>query len=323
MDETEARDALLDRRGQIDAAIARGGATPDLTQLRFQVDEALSEVAAGTYGHCDDCGDPIESDILRADPLARFCVDHLTDAERRALQLDLDLAAEVQRALLPAPEISFDGWRLQHYFEPAGAVSGDYCDVLRTPSSALLFLVGDAMGKGVAASILMAQLHAIVRSLAALDLTARELMERANRVFCENRLSGHYATLVCGRADAQGHLEICNAGHWQPLLFQSGRVVRMEADAPPLGLFRGARYTSHELTLQPPDTLLLYTDGLTEARNSSDEEFGVERLAARFAEAGGQPPDGVLRACLTAAAAFAPAQARRTDDLTLMVVQRA
>src|SRR6185369_2759205 len=112
----------------------------------------------GTYGYCEVCKDPIEADRLLADPILRFCIDHLTPAQQHDLQEDLKLAARIQKGLLPQA-ISFDGWEVCYHYEPAGVVSGDYCDLIPSQSGDLYFVVGDVSGKGVPASMLMAHLH--------------------------------------------------------------------------------------------------------------------------------------------------------------------
>ena len=116
--------------------------------------------------------------------------------------------------------------------------------------SELLFLLGNIAGKGVAASMLMAHLHASMRTLVDLEFPLGQMMARANRVFCESTMSDHYATLVCGRLDSTGGLELLNAGHYSPLLLHEGRATPLEATGLPVGLFCVEDYTSRQAT--PP-----------------------------------------------------------------------
>ena len=134
---------------------------------------------------------------MLADPLIRYCLDHLTKSERTALQRDLDLASKVQRNLLPHNGLSVGGWETSYHFAPFGAVSGDYCDLIPYDGQ-LLFLLGDVSGKGVAASMMMAQLHALFRSLTGMSLPLGEIVTHVNRVLCESALSGQYATWCAG-----------------------------------------------------------------------------------------------------------------------------
>src|SRR5260370_8803793 len=110
-----------------------------------------------------------------ADPLVRFCLDHLTNAEQRALESDLSLAARNQRALLPKAGLAPDGWDARYHYQPAGMVSGDYCDLFETDGG-LLFMLGDVSGKGVAASRLMSHLHPPFRTLAPTGLPLVRLL---------------------------------------------------------------------------------------------------------------------------------------------------
>ena len=171
-----------------------------------EVDTALERLESGTYGLCEVCHDPVEAERLIANPLERFCLDHLNANQRRALEDDLNLASQIQRGLLPAHNLRFDGWHFDYRFEPAGLVSGDYIDIIQTGETDLYFALGDVSGKGVAASMLMAKLHAVFRSLIPLGLGVDQLTERASRLFGESMLPGQYATLICGRtvADARG-----------------------------------------------------------------------------------------------------------------------
>ena len=132
---------------------------------------------------------------LIANPLTRLCLDHLSPKEQRALEDDLELAARIQTGLLPQPSQKIDGWEIAYHYQPAGIVSGDYCDLISSDDQSLLFVLGDVSGKGVAASMLMAHLQAMFRTLISINLPLEEIVERASRVFCESTLPTHYATL--------------------------------------------------------------------------------------------------------------------------------
>src|SRR5205823_9198791 len=127
------------------------------------------------------------------------------------LEKDLDRAWVIQGELLPKLNLRFNGWEVSYHYEPAGPVSGDYCDLVSTDSGDLYFLIGDVAGKGVAASLLMSRLQAIFRSLITTQLPVNELVERANHFFADTTMRPYYATLVCGKASADGQVEICNA----------------------------------------------------------------------------------------------------------------
>jgi sigma-B regulation protein RsbU (phosphoserine phosphatase) len=313
---------LVLRRDRLESVMRHGGGALQLDDLLREVDEALARLSAGTYGRCETCGDAIEAERLEADPLVRFCLDHLTPFEARALEQDLDLAGRVQQTLLPPSLVVDLGWELAYQYQPFGAVSGDYCDALREPDTeGLVVLLGDVSGKGVAASMLMAHLHASMRTLMAFGLPLNQIVQRANRVFCESTMANHYATLAAARFAASGSVEICNAGHCPPLHSRRGEVVSIEATGVPIGLFCVREYGVRTLSMSPGDVLVLYTDGVTEARSPSDEEYGEERLKRLVAQVGRESPQAIVDACAADVAAFRGA-ARRTDDLTIMAIRR-
>jgi sigma-B regulation protein RsbU (phosphoserine phosphatase) len=324
MNDTFFRPQLEERRQRLRTLLAT---TPpeavQLERLLGEVDAALARVAAGSFGVCETCHDPIEPERLIADPLLRFCLDHLTAAEQRALEQDLRTAARIQHGLLPPVESRFDGWEVRYHWEPAGLVSGDYCDVVKDAAGGgFLFVFGDVAGKGVAAAMLMSHLHATFRSLLGTTESTSELVERANRVFRDSALSPHFATLVCGRALPGGVIEICNAGHCQPRLISAGAGARVvDPTGLPVGAFYSSHFTSVQLQVQPGEALLLYTDGLTEARDREGREYGEGRLEELLSRAGGLSGAELLRLCRDDLDAHLGGD-RPGDDLTLMVVQR-
>jgi sigma-B regulation protein RsbU (phosphoserine phosphatase) len=311
---------LLDRRQKLETAGATLGRADEVTRLLQEVDAALGRMDAGVFGLCATCHDPIEPDRLLADPLTQYCLDHLTPVERRALQRDLDLASRIQRELLPRPDVRLDGWEVAYHYQPAGPVSGDYCDLIPGHAGQVYFLIGDVAGKGVAAAMLMSHLSALLRTLITIGLPLDQLMERANRVFCESTLPSHYATLVCGRASPSGEIEICNAGHPPPFLVHGDEIVRLDATDLPIGMFCSGRFSSRIVRLAAGDLVLLYTDGLPEAQNALGVEYGIERIGALAASASVTPKASV-DACLRDLAAFRGASGT-DDDLTILAISR-
>src|ERR1700751_2440845 len=261
---------LEERKRRLEAAIVAAPRNSGLAGLLREVDSALDRMAKGTYGLCEECHDPVEQDRLLADPLLRYCLDHLTQTERAELQRDLDLASEVQRNLLPQNGLRAGDWETSYHYAPLGAVSGDYCDLIPTDGH-LFFALGDVSGKGVAASMLMTQLHALFRSLAGMALPLGQIVTQASRVFCESALAGQYATLVCGQAKPNGEVEIHNAGHWPAIVAGRDGVFPVDSTGLPLGMFVEAKSSATCVQLESGDTLFLYTDGLSEAHNGCDE----------------------------------------------------
>jgi sigma-B regulation protein RsbU (phosphoserine phosphatase) len=318
------RARLLARRQRLEEAIAEFKETAQLTQLLKEIDSALERMDKGPYGMCEVCHESIEEERLRSDPLVGNCLGCLTPDQQRALEQDLDLASRIQTRLLPNKSLSFDNWQAYYHYEAAGPVSGDYCDLVspEIENGNLFFMLGDVSGKGVAASILMSHLHAIFHSLLDIGLAPDQLVQRANRIFCDSTVSANFATLVFGRAAKSGAIDICNAGHCPPLVVRENEIKSLESTGLPLGVLGSAEYKVNKVQLSPGDSLLLYSDGLIEARDKSDTEYGTERLAKFVKGRHGLAPKELIQICLEDLNTFLSG-ARKTDDLTIMVIQRA
>jgi sigma-B regulation protein RsbU (phosphoserine phosphatase) len=309
---------LEERKRRLEAAIALAPQKAGFVGLLREVDSALERMAKGSYGLCQECHETIEQDRLLADPLVRYCLDHLTDSQRAALQRDLDLASQVQRNLLPQVNLQAVGWDTSYYYAPLGPVSGDYCDLIPSDGQ-LFFVLGDVSGKGVAASMLMAQLHALFRSLTGMALPLGQMVAQTNRVLCDSALAGQYATLICGLAKSTGDVEIHNAGHCPAIMVGSGGVLRIESTGLPLGMFHDVDFSATRLHMETGDMLLLYTDGLSEAR-CADEEYGVDRVTRVVRQAAAKRPAELVAACLSDLRTFVDGPS--LDDLTLVSIQR-
>jgi phosphoserine phosphatase RsbU/P len=310
---------LEQRKQRLEAAIALAPQNAGLAGLLHEVDSALDRMDKGTYGICEECFESVEAARLIADPLVRYCLDHLTEMQRAELQRDLDLASQVQRKLLPQVGLRAGGWETSYHYAPLGPVSGDYCDLIPSDGQ-LFFALGDVSGKGVAASMLMTQLHALFRSLTGVDLPLGRIVTQTNRVFCDSALAGQYATLVCGLTKPTGEVEIHNAGHWPAILVGRGGVLRIESTGLPLGMFHDGEFCGTRLQMEPGDTLFLYTDGLSEAR-CVETEYGVDRVMHLVRQHAGKPPAELIATCLDDLRTFTngtPAQ----DDLSLLAIRR-
>jgi sigma-B regulation protein RsbU (phosphoserine phosphatase) len=312
------RDQLLLRREKLAGAISKSQ-TANLFQLLEQVDKALERVDHGVYGICEYCLGKVEHTRLLVDPLTRVCLDCLNPSEQRALEQDLELAARIQAGLLPRPDISAGGWQVSYHYQPARLVSGDYCDVVPHGQD-LYFMLGDVSGKGVAASMLMANLHAMFRVLIPTGLPLPQLVGRANRIFSESTLPGQYATLIVGRARDCGEVEICNGGHLPPWHLSTAGTNRIQASSLPVGMFQDHEFSSAQISFSPGDSLVLYTDGLTESSGDGGAEYGEQRLGQLLETRQGDGSRQLVDACLKDIHAFR-AGSHSLDDQTLMVLQ--
>ena len=316
----EMRPRILERRARLQAA-ANSLSADYVHHLLAEIDAALQKMDDGSYGLCETCHDAIEADRLERNPLARFCLDHLNEAERRAHEQDLQLATQIQARLLPARDIKTKDWETHYRYEPASVVGGDYCEVVAAAdNNSLFFALGDVSGKGVAASLLMTHLSAIFRSLLSLELPLTEMMSRANRLFSESTPDTHYATLVAGRATDNG-VELCNAGHCKPMLLRQEGIERIDSCGLPLGLFPEGGYDVRSIRLDAGDCLVLYSDGITEAQDLAGNLYEEERLIDCLRGHSDLDPSAMADSVLLDGTRFRDARPQQ-DDTTLLVVRR-
>jgi phosphoserine phosphatase RsbU/P len=316
------RDQLIERRQKVANALSTVGADPQLTALLRDVDAALQRFESGTYGLCERCHDAMETDRLIANPLERFCLGCLTADEQRALEDDLTLASQIQRGLLPCRNLCVDGWQFDYRYEPARVVSGDYVDIIPNGEGDLYFILGDVSGKGVAASMLMAKLHAVFRSLIPLGLRVDQLTERASRLFGDSILPGQFATLILGQVSKNhGAVSICNAGHPPALLNRRGKVEQIPATGFPIGMFPHQKFSVTDVNLERGESLLLYTDGVLDARNQLNEEYGMPRLIGFASQCSSLSTDELVASCLAEVSQFRQGSPR-FDDISIMGIRR-
>jgi serine phosphatase RsbU (regulator of sigma subunit) len=243
------------------------------------------------------------------------------DAERRRAR-ELEIARAVQAKLLPQDRpalatLDYAGRCIQ-----ARSIGGDYFDFIAVGDGKLALVLADISGKGISAALLMASLQASLRAqytVAPADL--RAVLRVVNRVFYGSTATNHYATLFFGVYDeTTRQLEYANCGHLPPLIRRgTGRVERLAPTATVIGLFDVWDCTTAETTLHPDDTLVVFSDGASEAVNAEGEEFGEERLAA-LVNAQPEAAAGVLLDAMVAAVTdFGGSQ--QYDDLTLLVAK--
>lgn len=244
----------------------------------------------------------------------------MSSATATAAERDLATAGDLQRMLLPPAELSFGKWKLAHVYEPAGPVSGDYVGI-QSFGQRVYFMLGDVSGKGVSAALLMAQLHAMFRTLIPMGLPVEDLMGRASSLLCASSLPAQYATMVVGYLEPDGEVLISNAGHPPPLVVRGGHRNDVRATGVPLGLFCESRFSTTRLRLSAGEALFAYTDGLSEARDESGTEFGVARIEETVKRASSLQQLDFLAAIRSGHRQFQRASTN-ADDLTMLVIQR-
>jgi sigma-B regulation protein RsbU (phosphoserine phosphatase) len=234
---------------------------------------------------------------------------------------DLELASKIQNNLLPSRVLSLGGWEVSYLYDSLGPTGGDYCDFVPVDGGDFYFMLGDVTGKGLAAALLMAHLHATFRALITPVIPVEELVARVSRSFCESTPPTHFATLVCGKAYRSGEMKICNAGHPPPLLMHNDEITEIHATGLPVGIFNDEEFSAGTAVLSEGDTLVACTDGLTETVNRSGTEYGPERLSRFVLRNRHLSPHELAHACRADLEEFRSGAAG-TDDLTIVAIRR-
>ena len=291
-----------------------------VTELITEVDKAIERIDTGHFGECTVCHDSVEADRLMHDPLISVCLGCLSPQQQRALEYDLQLAAQIHNGLLPAANLAIPGWEVAYHYKPAGVIGGDYFDVLSDGKGGTYFLIADVAGKGVSAAMLTANLRAVFRALIPLGLEVEQLLKHANRLFCESKLPMQYATVIFGHASATGNLQVVNAGHLPALLVHRDEIKYLESNCIPLGMFTDQQFKAIAHKLELGDTLVLFTDGVSEAQDANGAEYGVSQLQALIQECVNRCPEELVKCLQERLEAFRNGT-ERADDETMLALQ--
>lgn len=238
----------------------------------------------------------------------------------RLQEEELDKAREIQEGLLPTKIPQVRGLEVAGAWQPASVVGGDYFDVLKFSERTIGVCVGDVVGKGISAALLMANLQASFRAFSSDAVTPGTLVGKLNGVICNNIAADKFITFCYCKIDAtENRLAYASAGHCPPILFRkAGEAISLKEGGSPLGIFPERNYEDVEVQLQSGDRLVLYSDGLTEAMDFEKQEFGERRLvelASRNVRLGASE---LLETIRKGAARFCDGCFQ--DDFTLVVV---
>ena len=246
--------------------------------------------------------------------------EHEMEVERA--RYELDIAADIQKNLLPSEMPPTGGFDFKAICMPAAQVGGDLYDVLPFPGGRYCAVIGDVSGKGVPAALYMTQMIAELRLLIERTSGLSELLGELNRRLAARSTHGMFITLLAAIfSPDEGRIEFASAGHHPPLIRrQDGSIEEVSCPPdPPLGIVPLHIFGTASFTLEPGETVLAFTDGMVEALDVNGNEFGLDGLKAVLAEGGGGP--GTLRRILTHHARFTQGAPQR-DDTTLVLVRR-
>ncbi len=308
----------------------RLGGRDGVKAVERKVQELATAIEKGErseLGQCVVCHEEVEDHLFAMDYAARVCLDHLDAQQRSRLESELELSQKVQRALLPQSPPSLQGWEIAAFSQPAFVVGGDYFDFLGFGDNARGLMIADVMGKGMPASMLMANMQASLRIIVPESRSPEQVVTRLNRLFHHNIALTKFVSLFIGHLDPQsGKLEYVNAGHHSPILLRAapdGGVgsSMLRPTGPAIGLVEEPVFSVGEAVIGQGDLLVLYTDGILETRSPAGEEFGEERFLGILQQFFLRPVQEITQEVRTQLYAFS---GRRDldDDATLIVLRR-
>ncbi len=247
----------------------------------------------------------------------------LVEERLKAVEIErqLALAGDLQARIVRTPPPRHPHLEVALVFQPSYAVAGDFCDFLTLADGRTAAVVGDVVGKGIPASLLMAMVRGALRAGAEYCASPAELLTRLNRQVCRDTRPNEFVTLLLIAFDPDARrLTYCSAGHEPLLVLRGGRILPAADGNLILGAFTEVAFEDRTLALEPGDLLLLYTDGVCEARNFADENFGRERLAESLRQYGHLPPRSVLENLMWDVRRFT-GLAEQSDDQTLVAIR--
>ena len=249
-------------------------------------------------------------------------------ADRVVMKRDLQIAREIQTWLLPGAPPQIPGISIAYITRPANTVAGDYYDVFPRPGktnedSRIVFAVADVAGKSIPAAMLMATFQASLKTLSTAQVALPELVANMNKYACSNSQGGlRFTTAFLAEYDAARRVfNYINAGHNNPILRRaSGAIERLDVGGLPLGILPEAKYESASITLAPGDWLIIFTDGVIEAENTHQEEYGETRLLAAIAAGAATSPSEMLKRLMAEVDLFVGSTPQH-DDVTCLLVK--
>jgi predicted ester cyclase len=266
-----------------------------------------------------DVGGLMSQLAMESDEAAGSSERYRAALERSRTEHELKTAAQIQRSLLPHAARRGAGFAVAATSQPCRAIGGDFIDYFNLPDGAFAFVLGDVAGKGPAAALLAAVLQGVFTANAHRTGTPAVRIREANDALSRRGIESRFATAVYAVLTPDGQLMYCNAGHNPPLLIRQSGIQRLDAGGTIVGMFEEACFIDATIQLAPGDVLVAFSDGLTEAQNSTGEEFGEERLLTCVTSCRQLAPPALLETLFDQVHNFSAGSAQ-ADDLTMLVL---
>ncbi len=308
-------------------ALLLGPAQENAVENHLQtIKNCIRRAEEGTLGVCKICLETVESDLLEVDYTANICLTHYSPEEMKRLENDLELAQTIQKTLLPQEVPDFPGIDISAFSSPAQIIGGDYFDFFRLGNGDYAFAIADVAGHGVSAGMHMASVQAMLRSIVLMSDSPAEIMKRLHRLFTHNiRFTTFVSLFIAAYNPSMKTLTYANAGHTPPFLLGKLRngselVHWLHPTGAAIGLIEEAEFHEKTIDLGMGDLLVMYTDGVTEAINQQNEQFGSDRLVNIVEPLRECPPADVVREIRLGLHRF-NGDHPHEDDITLVTVR--
>jgi len=241
----------------------------------------------------------------------------------RKIQQEMSVAKDIQLNLLPKNTPSIPDYKIFGISIPASEVGGDYFDFITINDNKLAFCLGDVSGKGISAAMLMANLQATFRSQTQMSESTKQCLDRSNKLLYHSTDSAKYATFFCGVLDSgKNIIRFSNAGHNSPIFMTKNKEVkRIQTSGIVLGFLEDYEFTESFISINSGDCMVIFSDGISEAMNAMEEEFGEERLINLLLDSNNQNAESIVKKIIQSVNEFVGAEPQ-SDDMTVVVIKR-